>query len=135
MAVIGPFILMINDSFEHTKIYKKLYLLVTRPIFMAKHRAEFFEEISEETNLRCTRSLEEHVRAVANATVLFDSGKSGIDVFDDEKGDLQKANAMRSHLSEIDTLRHHCCRPVSRYMQPWTYSCVGICGDIDIFIT
>ncbi|KAK9667022.1 hypothetical protein RND81_14G226900 [Saponaria officinalis] len=30
MAVTEPFILMINDSLEFTKFYKKLYLLVSR---------------------------------------------------------------------------------------------------------
>ncbi|KAL9231791.1 hypothetical protein vseg_006965 [Gypsophila vaccaria] len=173
MALSGLFILMTKYGLEYSNFYEKLYALLTPPIFMAKHRAKFFElldaclkspllpaylaaaftkklsrlslnvppsgslviialvhnllrrhpsinclvhqEISEETNLHGTRSLE-GTRSDMNATVLSDSAKPGIDLFDDEEGDLQKTNAMRSSLWEIDALRHHYCPPVSRFV-------------------
>ncbi|KAL4578506.1 hypothetical protein LXL04_014630 [Taraxacum kok-saghyz] len=42
--------------------------------------------------------------------------KSGIDPFNNEETDLLKTNAMRSSLWEIDTLRHHYCPPMSRFV-------------------
>ncbi|KAJ9538093.1 hypothetical protein OSB04_030826 [Centaurea solstitialis] len=42
--------------------------------------------------------------------------KAGIDLFNNEEKDLLKTNAMRSCLWEIDTLRHHYCPPVSRFV-------------------
>ncbi|KAJ9550250.1 hypothetical protein OSB04_014295, partial [Centaurea solstitialis] len=42
--------------------------------------------------------------------------KAGIDLFNNEEKDLLKTNAMRSSLWEIDTLRHHYCPPVSRFV-------------------
>ncbi|KAF7126695.1 hypothetical protein RHSIM_Rhsim11G0198100 [Rhododendron simsii] len=49
-----------------------------------------------------------------------DSGTSsrepGIDHFNNEETDPVKTNAMRSSLWEIDTLRHHYCPPVSRFV-------------------
>ncbi|GAB4853012.1 hypothetical protein Ancab_017201 [Ancistrocladus abbreviatus] len=42
--------------------------------------------------------------------------KHGIDLFNDEESDPLKSNAMRSSLWEIDTLRHHYCPPVSRFV-------------------
>ncbi|KAI8533278.1 hypothetical protein RHMOL_Rhmol11G0285300 [Rhododendron molle] len=51
---------------------------------------------------------------------LEDSGTSsrepGIDHFNNEETDPVKTNAMRSSLWEIDTLRHHYCSPVSRFV-------------------
>ncbi|XP_027087070.1 protein NUCLEOLAR COMPLEX ASSOCIATED 4 isoform X4 [Coffea arabica] len=44
------------------------------------------------------------------------ANKQGIDQFDDEQSDPMKTNAMRSSLWEIDTLRHHYCPPVSRFV-------------------
>ncbi|KAL3514931.1 hypothetical protein ACH5RR_021833 [Cinchona calisaya] len=44
------------------------------------------------------------------------ANKKGIDHFDDEQSDPIKTNAMRSSLWEIDTLRHHYCPPVSRFV-------------------
>nr|XP_018439297.1 PREDICTED: uncharacterized protein C1604.06c [Raphanus sativus] len=42
--------------------------------------------------------------------------KLGIDYFNNQESDLKKTGAMRSSLWEIDTLRHHYCPPVSRFV-------------------
>ncbi|XP_024963974.1 nucleolar complex protein 4 homolog B [Cynara cardunculus var. scolymus] len=42
--------------------------------------------------------------------------KPGIDLFNNEETDILKTSAMRSSLWEIDTLRHHYCPPVSRFV-------------------
>ncbi|MQL96491.1 hypothetical protein Taro_029171 [Colocasia esculenta] len=42
--------------------------------------------------------------------------KSGMDPFDLEECDLVKSNAMRSSLWEVDTMRHHYCPAVSRFV-------------------
>ncbi|KAL5562325.1 hypothetical protein UlMin_032072 [Ulmus minor] len=42
--------------------------------------------------------------------------KRGIDYFNNEESDPKKSSAMRSSLWEIDTLRHHYCPPVSRFV-------------------
>ncbi|KAJ0254371.1 Protein NUCLEOLAR COMPLEX ASSOCIATED 4 [Hirschfeldia incana] len=39
-----------------------------------------------------------------------------IDYFNNQESDLKKTGAMRSSLWEIDTLRHHYCPPVSRFV-------------------
>ncbi|KAL5789034.1 hypothetical protein ACOSP7_005983 [Xanthoceras sorbifolium] len=44
------------------------------------------------------------------------SRKDGIDHFNNEESNPLKSNAMRSSLWEIDTLRHHYCPPVSRFV-------------------
>ncbi|CAH2051474.1 unnamed protein product [Thlaspi arvense] len=44
------------------------------------------------------------------------SKKLGIDSFNNQESDLKKTGAMRSSLWEIDTLRHHYCPPVSRFV-------------------
>lgn len=45
-----------------------------------------------------------------------DDEKPGIDLFNNEEKNPIKSNAMRSSLWEIDTLRHHYCPPVSRFV-------------------
>ncbi|KAJ0265364.1 Protein NUCLEOLAR COMPLEX ASSOCIATED 4 [Hirschfeldia incana] len=42
--------------------------------------------------------------------------KLGVDYFNNQETDLKKTGAMRSSLWEIDTLRHHYCPPVSRFV-------------------
>ncbi|ESQ50785.1 hypothetical protein EUTSA_v10022610mg [Eutrema salsugineum] len=42
--------------------------------------------------------------------------KLGIDYFNNQESDLKKTGALRSSLWEIDTLRHHYCPPVSRFV-------------------
>ncbi|KAH9608980.1 hypothetical protein KSS87_020933 [Heliosperma pusillum] len=198
MALSGLFILMTKYGLEYPNFYEKLYALLIPSIFMAKHRAKFFElldaclkspllpaylaaaftkklsrlslqvppsgalviialvhnllrrhpsinclvhqvplsphlfadkkmivviiwkvryeEISEETKLNDTTSSEEPVKADANAAVVSEREEQGIDLFNDEESDLKKSNAIRSSLWEIDTLRHHYCPPVSRFV-------------------
>lgn len=43
MALSGLFILMTKYGLEYPNFYEKLYALLTPSIFMAKHRAKFFE--------------------------------------------------------------------------------------------
>ncbi|XP_074284808.1 protein NUCLEOLAR COMPLEX ASSOCIATED 4 [Silene latifolia] len=174
MALSGLFILMTKYGLEYPNFYEKLYALLIPSIFMAKHRAKFFElldaclkspllpaylaaaftkklsrlslqvppsgalviialvhnllrrhpsinclvhqEISEETKLNDTTSSEEPVKADTDAAVVSEREEPGIDLFNDEEDDLKKSNAMRSSLWEIDTLRHHYCPPVSRFV-------------------
>ncbi|PON75239.1 Nucleolar complex protein [Parasponia andersonii] len=40
----------------------------------------------------------------------------GVDHFNNEENDPKKSKAMRSSLWEIDTLRHHYCPPISRFV-------------------
>ncbi|KAL5706071.1 hypothetical protein ACHQM5_024280 [Ranunculus cassubicifolius] len=47
---------------------------------------------------------------------MSNSSKPGVDLFDNEELDPAKCNAMRSSLWEIDTLRHHYCPAVSRFV-------------------
>ncbi|KAE8008901.1 hypothetical protein FH972_005371 [Carpinus fangiana] len=44
------------------------------------------------------------------------SRKPGLDHFNNEESNPLKSNAMRSSLWEVDTLRHHYCPPVSRFI-------------------
>lgn len=43
MALSGLFILMTQHGLEYPKFYEKLYALLTPAVFMAKHRAVFFQ--------------------------------------------------------------------------------------------
>ncbi|KAJ8511979.1 hypothetical protein OPV22_002413 [Ensete ventricosum] len=43
MALSGLFILMTHHGLEYPKFYEKLYALLTPAVFMAKHRAGFFQ--------------------------------------------------------------------------------------------
>ncbi|KAL6217918.1 hypothetical protein ACLB2K_011135 [Fragaria x ananassa] len=56
--------------------------------------------------------------ADANVTDAADQSlrKPVIDPFDNEQSDPKKSNAMRSSLWEIDTLRHHYCPHVARFV-------------------
>lgn len=56
--------------------------------------------------------------ADANGTDAADKSirKPVIDPFDNEQSDPKKSNAMRSSLWEIDTLRHHYCPHVARFV-------------------
>ncbi|PRQ25192.1 putative nucleolar complex protein [Rosa chinensis] len=56
--------------------------------------------------------------ADANGTDATDQSlrKPVIDPFDNEQSDPKKSNAMRSSLWEIDTLRHHYCPHVARFV-------------------
>lgn len=43
MALSSLFILMTRHGLEYPNFYEKLYALMTPSIFMAKHRAKFFQ--------------------------------------------------------------------------------------------
>ncbi|XP_021853878.1 protein NUCLEOLAR COMPLEX ASSOCIATED 4 [Spinacia oleracea] len=176
MALSGLFILMTKYGLEYPNFYEKLYALLIPSIFMAKHRAKFFElldsclkspllpaylaaaftkklsrlslavppsgalviialvhnllrrhpsinclvhrESGKETNQDDKKSEQQCVSSDGNAGVA--SGvirkKQGVDLFKNEASDPLMSNAMRSSLWEIDTLRHHYCPPVSRFV-------------------
>ncbi|KAH9654712.1 protein NUCLEOLAR COMPLEX ASSOCIATED 4 [Citrus sinensis] len=172
MALSSLFILMTQHGLEYPNFYEKLYALLVPSIFMAKHRAKFFElldsclrspllpaylaaafvkklsrlsilvppsgalvimalihnllrrhpsincllhrEDGNETHNDDSKAEKEIVDAATVANI--SSIKPGIDHFDDEESNPVKSNAMRSSLWEIDTLRHHYCPPVSRFV-------------------
>ncbi|XP_021753241.1 nucleolar complex protein 4 homolog B-like isoform X2 [Chenopodium quinoa] len=175
MALSGLFILMTKYGLEYPNFYEKLYALLIPSIFMAKHRAKFFElldsclkspllpaylaaaftkklsrlslavppsgalviialihnllrrhpsinclvhrEIGEETNKDDTKTKQESVSSDGNAGVGSDvASEKGVDLFNNEERDPLRSKAMRSSLWEIDTLRHHYCPPVSRFV-------------------
>ncbi|KAF5443703.1 hypothetical protein F2P56_036238 [Juglans regia] len=167
MALSGLFILMTQYGLEYPNFYDKLYALLVPSIFMAKHRAKFFQLLDS-----CLKSplLPAYLAAAfakklsrlslsvppSGALVIIalvhnllrrhpsinclvhwedgdetakdnaegDSGtgsdissrKPGMDCFNSEESNPIKSNAMRSSLWEIDTLRHHYCPPVSRFV-------------------
>ncbi|BBH09896.1 CCAAT-binding factor, partial [Prunus dulcis] len=65
-----------------------------------------------ETEQRVADGVDDTATASADKSVK----KPGIDPFDNEQSDPIKSNAMRSSLWEIDTLRHHYCPAVSRFV-------------------
>ncbi|XP_024035106.1 uncharacterized protein C1604.06c isoform X3 [Citrus clementina] len=71
-------------------------------------------EDGNETHNDDSKAEKEIVDAATVANI--SSIKPGIDHFDDEESNPVKSNAMRSSLWEIDTLRHHYCPPVSRFV-------------------
>ncbi|XP_012464900.1 protein NUCLEOLAR COMPLEX ASSOCIATED 4 [Gossypium raimondii] len=160
MALSSLFILMTQHGLEYPNFYEKLYALLSPSIFMAKHRAKFFQLLDS-----CLKSpLLPAYLAAAFAKKLSrlsicvppsgelviialihnllrrhpsinclvhkedgdeneedknDSGsekRPGFDHFNSEESNPIKSNAMRSSLWEIDTLRHHYCPPVSRFV-------------------
>lgn len=52
----------------------------------------------------------------SDASAVMHSKKQSVDPFNNEEGDPAKSDAMRSSLWEIDTLRHHYCPAVSRFV-------------------
>uniref|UniRef100_A0A2P2M9J5 CCAAT-binding factor domain-containing protein n=3 Tax=Rhizophora mucronata TaxID=61149 RepID=A0A2P2M9J5_RHIMU len=176
MALSSLFILMTQHGLEYSNFYEKLYALLVPSIFMAKHRARFFQLLDS-----CLKSpllpaylaaafakklsrlaltvppsgalviialvhnlLRRHPsinclvhREDGNDTAGDDSEakrndaddanasgtsmktsprKAGVDHFDNGESNPAKCNALRSSLWEIDTLRHHYCPPVSRFI-------------------
>ncbi|KAJ4715831.1 Nucleolar complex 4 [Melia azedarach] len=176
MALSSLFILMTQHGLEYPNFYEKLYALLVPAIFMAKHRAKFFElldsclkspllpaylaaafakklsrlslsvppsaalviiamihnllrrhpsinclvhrEGGNETESNDSKAQKEIVDTVnASGTITnISNTKLGIDHFNNEESNPVKSNAMRSSLWEIDTLRHHYCPPVSRFV-------------------
>ncbi|KAH7664531.1 U3 small nucleolar RNA-associated protein 19 [Dioscorea alata] len=169
MALSGLFVLMTQHGLEYPKFYEKLYALLTPAIFMAKHRAKFFQLLDT-----CLKSaylpaylaaafakklsrlslsvppsgaliiiaiihnlLRRHpsINFLVHQMVNDESNKDeslnstepsesssisyatqGVDLFNSEETDPAKSGAMRSSLWEIDTLRHHYCPAVSRFV-------------------
>ncbi|KAG9442560.1 hypothetical protein H6P81_018414 [Aristolochia fimbriata] len=178
MALSGLFILMTQHGLEYPNFYEKLYALLTPTIFMAKHRAKFFELLdlclkssllpaylaaafakklsrlslsvppsgsliiiaiihnllrrhpsinclvnqppTDESNGVSSTSGEESLKSSAEgksaAREYVLTGKRGVDLFKSEETDPMKSDAMRSSLWEVDTLRHHYCPAVSRFV-------------------
>ncbi|KAK1424074.1 hypothetical protein QVD17_19386 [Tagetes erecta] len=156
MALSSLFILMTEHGLEYPNLYVKLYALLQPSIFIAKHRAKFFQLLDSclkspllpaylaasfakklsrlaltappsgglviialihnllrrHPSINCLVHQEENDQTAKDETII----KPGIDLFNNEETDLLKTNAMRSSLWEIDTLRHHYCPPVSRFV-------------------
>ncbi|KAJ0641178.1 putative nucleolar complex protein [Helianthus annuus] len=156
MALSSLFILMTEHGFEYPNFYMKLYALLQPSIFIAKHRAKFFQLLDSclkspllpaylaasfakklsrlaltipssgslvvialihnllrrHPSINCLVHQEEKDQTAKNDI----SANPGIDHFKNEETDLMKTNALRSCLWEIDTLRHHYCPPVSRFV-------------------
>lgn len=168
MALSGLFMLMTKYGLEYPNFYEKLYALLIPSIFMAKHRAKFFELLDSclkspllpaylasaftkklsrlslavppsgalviialvhnllrrHPSINClvhreavdgTNSEQQCVSSDGNTGVASDM-TGGVDVFNDEENNPLRSKAMRSSLWEIDTLRHHYCPPVSRFV-------------------
>ncbi|KAE8698519.1 Nucleolar complex protein 4, putative isoform 2 [Hibiscus syriacus] len=170
MALSSLFILMTQHGLEYPNFYEKLYALLSPSIFMAKHRAKFFQLLDSclkspllpaylaaafakklsrlsisvppsgalviialihnllrrHPSINCLvhkedgdESSEDRSKAEDIANKANDSGpdkRPGIDHFNSEESNPLKSNAMRSSLWEIDSLRHHYCPPVSRFV-------------------
>ncbi|XP_071731883.1 protein NUCLEOLAR COMPLEX ASSOCIATED 4 [Rutidosis leptorrhynchoides] len=156
MALSSLFILMTEHGLEYPNLYEKLYSLLEPSIFIAKHRAKFFQLLDSclkspllpaylaasfakklsrlsltappfgslviialihnllrrHPSINCLVHQEDSDEKANDASHI----KTGIDHFNNEETDLKKTNAMRSSLWEIDTLRHHYCPPVSRFV-------------------
>lgn len=156
MALSSLHILMLEYKLEYPKFYEKLYTLLTPSIFMAKHRAKFFQLLYlclKSTHLpayiaaafakklsrlalsvpasgglviialihnllRRHPSINHMVQWEVDGETATDlpGKKVGIDPFDNYESDLLKTRAMSSSLWEIDTIRHHYCPAVSRFV-------------------
>ncbi|XP_060176265.1 protein NUCLEOLAR COMPLEX ASSOCIATED 4 isoform X2 [Lycium barbarum] len=176
MALSSLFVLMTQHGLEYPNFYEKLYALLEPSIFMAKHRAKFFQLLDSclkspllpaylaaafckklsrlslaippsgalvivalihnllrrHPSINCLVHQEDANETTeditgaergtdgstedSNASKEISSVKPGIDPFDDKQKDPLKTNAMRSSLWEVDTLRHHYCPPVSRFV-------------------
>ncbi|XP_077219879.1 CCAAT-binding factor isoform X2 [Tasmannia lanceolata] len=175
MALSSLFILMTQHGLEYPNFYEKLYALLVPAIFMAKHRAKFFQLLDSclkstllpaylaaafakklsrlalsvppsgalviiaiihnllrrhpsinclvhrqadgetDGDSRGTDEIDENTRKSDAGPDLYHI-RRGVDLFDSEQSDPAKSDAMRSSLWEIDTLRHHYCPAVSRFV-------------------
>ncbi|KAJ8570966.1 hypothetical protein K7X08_037938 [Anisodus acutangulus] len=176
MALSSLFVLMTQHGLEYPNFYEKLYALLEPSIFMAKHRAKFFQLLDsclkspllpaylaaafckklsrlsltvppsgallivalihnllrrhpsinclvhQEDGNETTEDITGAERGTDDSTEDSSASKEilsvkpSIDLFDDKQTDPMKTNAMRSSLWEVDTLRHHYCPPVSRFV-------------------
>lgn len=169
MALSSLFILMTKHGIEYPNFYEKLYGLLSPSIFMAKHRAKFFELLDSclkspllpaylaaaftkrlsrlslsvppsgaliiialihnllrrHPSINCLVHREGPDKPAEDDSRVGNSGEienaitinePGIDYFDNDESNPVKTKAMRSSLWEIDTLRHHYCPHVSRFV-------------------
>ncbi|PHU18389.1 hypothetical protein BC332_14084 [Capsicum chinense] len=176
MALSSLFVLMTQHGLDYPNFYEKLYALLESSVFMAKHRARFFQLLDSclkspllpaylaasfckklswlslavppsgalvivalihnllrrhpsinclvhqeggnetTTDIKSAESGADDSTNVSCPSRVKSSMKTGIDPFDDKQTDPLKTNAMRSSLWEVDTLRHHYCPPVSRFV-------------------
>ncbi|PIN15707.1 putative nucleolar protein involved in ribosome biogenesis [Handroanthus impetiginosus] len=176
MALSSLYVLMTQHGLEYPNFYNKLYALLEPSIFIAKHRAKFFQLLDSclkssllpaylaaafckklsrlalsvppsgalviialvhnllqrHPSINCLvhresgtsttgetseeeKNISENVEECSVKRDLFEE-KPGIDHFKNEETDPKDTNAMRSSLWEIDTLCHHFCPPVSRFI-------------------
>ncbi|XAR68096.1 hypothetical protein NMG60_11003106 [Bertholletia excelsa] len=174
MALSSLYILMTQHGLEYPNFYEKLYALLMPSIFMAKHRAKFFELLDcclkspllpaylaaafakklsrlslavppsgalviialihnllrRHPSINCLVHRDNDEEPVRDDSRSRDTGEDNdsctstemlrkepvTDHFNNEENNPLKTNAMRSSLWEIDTLRHHYCPPVSRFV-------------------
>ncbi|KAM7482815.1 hypothetical protein LguiB_007398 [Lonicera macranthoides] len=176
MALSSLYVLMTQHGLEYPNFYEKLYVLLEPSIFMAKHRAKFFQlldsclkspllpaylaasyakklsrlalsvppsgalvitalihnllrrhpsinclvhrEDIDETAKSNSREEKELGNNTEDSCTGIDTARKepGVDLFKNEESDPMKTKALRSSLWEIDTLRHHYCPPVSRFV-------------------
>ncbi|KHG16423.1 Nucleolar complex 4 [Gossypium arboreum] len=160
MALSSLFILMTQHGLEYPNFYEKLYALLSPSIFMAKHRAKFFQLLDSclkspllpaylaaafakklsrlsicvppsgelviialihnllrrHPSINCLVHKEDGDESEEDKNDSGSEKRPGIDHFNSEESNSIKSNAMRSSLWEIDTLRHHYCPPVSRFV-------------------
>ncbi|KAG8473415.1 hypothetical protein CXB51_035615 [Gossypium anomalum] len=160
MALSSLFILMTQHGLEYLNFYEKLYALLSPSIFMAKHRAKFFQLLDSclkspllpaylaaafakklsrlsicvppsgelviialihnllrrHPSINCLVHKEDGDESEEDKNDSGSEKRPGIDHFNSEESNPIKSNAMRSSLWEIDTLRHHYCPPVSRFV-------------------
>ncbi|CAL5430653.1 unnamed protein product [Camellia sinensis] len=129
MALSSLYILMTQDGLEYPNFYEKLFALLVPSIFMAKHRAKFFELVGttppaengdgtsrDNSRVEDGETEDSCTKPEISTKPELSSKKSGIDHFNNEESNPVKTDAMRSSLWEIDTLCHHYCPPVSRFV-------------------
>ncbi|XP_021646742.1 protein NUCLEOLAR COMPLEX ASSOCIATED 4 isoform X2 [Hevea brasiliensis] len=176
MALSSLFILMTQHGLEYPNFYEKLYALLLPSVFMAKHRAKFFQLLDtclkstllpaylaaaftkklsrlslsvppsgavviialihnllrRHPSINCLVHREnDNENAADNSDVKGENARNAndsrtgsgtsaenlcVDHFNNEESNPAKSNALKSSLWEIDTLRHHYCPPVSRFV-------------------
>ncbi|KAJ7969096.1 nucleolar complex protein 4-like [Quillaja saponaria] len=176
MALSSLYLLMTQYGLEYPNFYEKLYALLVPSIFMAKHRAKFFQLLDSclkspllpaylaasfakklsrlslsvspsgalvivalihnllrrHPSINClvhredgdehgnddpeTEKVMVDTVNISGTSRDIESWKSCIDLFNNNETNPMKSSAMRSSLWEIDTLRHHYCPPVSRFV-------------------
>lgn len=174
MALSSLYILMTQHGLDYPNFYEKLYALLVPSIFMARHRAKFFELLDSclrspllpaylaaafakklsrlslsvppsgasiivalihnllrrHPSINClahwedgdpsaradARDAKDSEREKSSTRLEVSTKEQGIDHFNITEVNPIKANAMKSSLWEIDTLRHHYCPFVSRFV-------------------